>query len=156
MIDNLFRFFQELVDEPPALSSDNGEVVALAAVALMLEVARSDTNKQSVELAAIKTAAQQELSVDASRVEELIAIASERVEVAHDLYQFTQLINEHFDYEQKEKLIYSLWQVACADGRIESIEDHIIRRVAGLVHVAHEDFIRLKRLARSKADLEDL
>ena len=41
-----------------------------------------------------------------------------------------------------------MWQVAFADGQIEAIEDHIIRRIAGLVHVAHNDFIQLKIEAR--------
>ncbi|MEK9871102.1 MAG: TerB family tellurite resistance protein, partial [Gammaproteobacteria bacterium] len=70
------------------------------------------------------------------------------VETAHDLYQFTQLINDHFQYAEKEDLIFSMWQVAYADGHIEAIEDHIIRRVAGLVHLDHADFIRLKLKAR--------
>ena len=73
---------------------------------------------------------------------------AEKVEAAHDLYQFTQVINDIFDYNQKKNLILAMWQVAFADGQIEAIEDHIIRRIAGLVHVTHNDFIKLKIEAR--------
>jgi uncharacterized tellurite resistance protein B-like protein len=41
-----------------------------------------------------------------------------------------------------------MWRVALADGKVQAIEDHIIRRVAGLIYVAHSDFIRLKLKAR--------
>ena len=47
-------------------------------------------------------------------------------------------------------MILAMWQVAYADGHIEAIEDHIIRRVAGLIHIAHADFIRLKISARGQ------
>jgi uncharacterized tellurite resistance protein B-like protein len=72
----------------------------------------------------------------------------EKVEDATDLFQFTQLINDQYSHEQKEGLIYAMWRVALADGKVQAIEDHIIRRVAGLIHVSHSDFIRLKLKAR--------
>ena len=57
---------------------------------------------------------------------------------------FTQLVNEHYNYEDKEKLIENLWSVAYADGRLDRYEEQFIRKVAGLIHVAHGDFIKAK------------
>ena len=152
MIDNLFRLFQDLVSPPDAEAKQddqnnlNENALDLAAVALMLEVARSDRKKHQVELEAIERilSAQTESSV----AQEMIATASEQVETAHDLYQFTHLINEHFDNLEKRALINRMWQVAYADGHIEAFEDHIIRRVAGLIHLEHKDFIQEKLKAR--------
>ena len=45
-------------------------------------------------------------------------------------------------------------QVALADGKLAAIEDHIIRRIAGLLHLPHEDFIRLKLRAKKEAETD--
>jgi len=147
MIDRLFDFFERLLDEEVPEEESQG-AIALAAACLMMEVARSDSNKKDLEFATIRTILEEQFSIDPSAVAALTTSASEKVEEAHDLYQFTQLINEHYSYDEKELLILAMWRVAYADGHIEAIEDHIIRRVAGLIHIAHEDFIRLKISAR--------
>ena len=148
MIDNLFRFFQDLVGESSAEVVHDDNAILLGAVCLMLEVARSDTSKQQVEFETIEAVLGQHFDVDSQQIKGLIVAASEKVETAHDLYQFTHLINESFDYSEKEKLIHAMWLVAFADEHIESSEDHIIRRIAGLIHLPHTDFIRLKLRAR--------
>lgn len=147
MIDKLFDFFEKLVEEENTDGAGDDAIV-LAAASLMLEVARSDTEKKDIELGAIAEILQEQFSVTADSVSELLESAAEQVEAAHDLYQFTQLINEHYRFEDKEKLLLAMWHVAYADGHVEAIEDHIIRRVAGLIHLAHADFIRLKIQAR--------
>ncbi len=148
MIDRLFSFFEKLVDEETVTAVPDEKQIKLAAAALMLEVSRSDTAKQQVELDRIAEILKAEFELPGDELSELIAAASERVEAAHDLYQFTQLINEHYDYAAKRKLVNAMWLVAFADGHVEAIEDHIIRRVAGLLHLTHEDFIKEKLSAR--------
>ena len=149
MIDRLFDAFRSLVDEVDGDDSQHtNEDIHLAAAALMMEVARSDTTTRDIELKTLADILQGRFNIQADKVAELVDAAGDKVETAHDLYQFTQLINDHFRYAEKDDLIFSMWQVAYADGHIEAIEDHIIRRVAGLVHLDHADFIRLKLKAR--------
>jgi uncharacterized tellurite resistance protein B-like protein len=148
MINRLFNLFENIAKEAGSADPENNENIVLAATALMLEVARSDQMKQSVELTTIEQVLTGTFEIASERTQELMTLAAEKVEAAHDLYQFTQVINDIFDYNQKKKLILAMWRVAFADGQIEAIEDHIIRRIAGLVHVAHNDFIQLKIEAR--------
>ena len=149
MIDRLFDAFRSLVDEVDGGDSQHtNEDIHLAAAALMMEVARSDTTTRDIELKTLADILQGRFNIPSDKVAELVDAAGDKVETAHDLYQFTQLINDHFRYAEKEDLIFSMWQVAYADGHIEAIEDHMIRRVAGLVHLDHADFIRLKLKAR--------
>ena len=146
MIDRLFSFFQREVEA----ETDSTELVRLATAALMLEIARSGEGQTDTEIAAIIQRLDDTHRLDADRSRELLEVASAKVEDAHDLYQFTRVINEHFDYAAKRALVNNLWQVAFADGRIEAIEDHIIRRVAGLLHLSHDDFIQEKIRARGR------
>jgi len=37
-----------------------------------------------------------------------------------------------------------MWQVAFADDNLDRYEEHLIRKVAELTYVSHQDFIRLK------------
>jgi len=37
-----------------------------------------------------------------------------------------------------------MWAVAYANGNLDKYEEHLIRRVAELTYVAHEDYIRAK------------
>lgn len=147
MIDNLFEMFKKLIDVPDDELQDDNAIV-LAAVSLMLEVARSDSGGEQVEHEVIRSILTSEFNVETDLIDSLLEAGSARVEDAHDLFQFTQLINEHYSREDKESLIHAMWLVALADGKVQAIEDHIIRRVAGLIHVAHGDFIRLKLKAR--------
>ena len=86
MIDNLFRFFQDLVGESSAEVVHDDNAILLAAVCLMLEVARSDTSKQQVEFETIEAVLGQHFDVDSQQIKGLIVAASEKVETAHDLY----------------------------------------------------------------------
>ena len=147
MIDNLFELFKKLIDAPDDEPQDDNAIV-LAAVSLMLEVARSDSGGEQVEHTVIRNILTIEYKVDTGLVDSLLEAGVEKVEDAIDLFQFTQLINANYSHDQKEDLIYAMWRVAMADGKVQAIEDHIIRRVAGLIYVAHSDFIRLKLKAR--------
>ena len=37
-----------------------------------------------------------------------------------------------------------LWQVAYADGELANIEEHIIRKIADLLHLRHSEYIATK------------
>ena len=41
-------------------------------------------------------------------------------------------------------MVSLLWQLAIADGEIASIEEHVIRKVADLLHLRHAEYIRAK------------
>mgnify|MGYP000417448045 FL=1 len=147
MINNLFELFKKLIEVPDDEPQDDNTIV-LAAVSLMLEVARSDSGGEQVEHDLIRSILTNEFKVESELIDNLLEAGVEKVEDATDLFQFTQLINDQYSHEQKEGLIYAMWRVALADGKVQAIEDHIIRRVAGLIHVSHSDFIRLKLKAR--------
>ncbi|MBV2123299.1 MAG: TerB family tellurite resistance protein, partial [Candidatus Thiodiazotropha sp. (ex Ctena orbiculata)] len=53
-------------------------------------------------------------------------------------------------YEQKIQIIESLWQVAFADRQLHHYEEHVIRRLADLIHVSHGDFISAKHRVMSE------
>jgi hypothetical protein len=49
-------------------------------------------------------------------------------------------------------IVRMLWEVSFADGHAGSHEQHLVRKVAGLLHVPHRDFIRMKLQQDTSSD----
>jgi uncharacterized tellurite resistance protein B-like protein len=116
----------------------------LAAAALLIETARADFRQDGVEEETLAATLREGLALSSEEVAELVRLANDEVDAATSLYQFTRLINDHFDAAKKRALIVDMWKVAFADGDIDRYEEHLIRRVAELIYVPHEDYIRAK------------
>lgn len=147
MIEALKKLFLEDPKENPR-SAD--EVKRIATAALLVEVARADFAQDAEEESAMAKLLVTTLSLDEKTVNELLAEASDTVDNATSLYEFTRLVNDHYDYAEKCQLINAMWQVAYADKSLSKYEEHLIRRASELIYVNHEDFIR-EKIAASKS-----
>ena len=145
MLDKIKQLFAKNTDtnEQDRVASEH-----LATAALLIEVMIIDGNLDDQELQSISQTLCDILDLAASQVDELIALSREEVAEATSLYQFTREINNHFDLEGKMKLLTSMWRVAYADGHLDKHEEGIIRRVADLLHIRHNEYIRCKIEAR--------
>ena len=79
-------------------------------------------------------------------IDTLISDAETATRAASSLFEFTHIINKHCDYQQKLSLVNNLWRIAYTDGKLDKYEEHIIRKIADLIHVSHVDFI-LEKIA---------
>ncbi len=81
----------------------------------------------------------------------LVEEAERQIDKSHDLFQFTSQINRSYTEADKIRLLEALWRVADADMAIHKYEEHLIRRVADLLHVPHSAFIAAKLRATGPA-----
>lgn len=137
--------------EPARVQSEESrqKSLRLAAAALLVETARADFSLNAVELAKMKQLVASALKLGEDEVQGLVAAAQESVEDATSLYDFTKVINEHCNPEQKLQLVGAMWAVAYADGDADKYEEHLIRNVADLLYVPHSNYIQCKLAARS-------
>jgi uncharacterized tellurite resistance protein B-like protein len=149
MIKSLLSLF-ELPDAQS--EEDTGHQLRLAAAALLIETARADFTQDASEEATLAELLRRELKLSADEVKELLTLANQRVDESTSLYEFTRVINDHYTPQQKLQLISAMWVVAYADGNLDKYEEHLIRRIAELTYVAHEDYIRAKLRAQQRAD----
>ena len=122
----------------------------LASAALLIETARADFTQGEEEQEAMEQLLCSSLKLGEQEVKKLIQQAAEKVDESISLYEFTRLINDHFTMEQKLQLVQNMWVVAWADNKVDKYEEHLIRQVAELTYVAHQDYIRCKHTARDK------
>jgi uncharacterized tellurite resistance protein B-like protein len=118
--------------------------IRLAVVVLLIEIAESDYEHQPEERRAILNAVQKQFGLSRVSAEQLIALAKQEHDESTDYFQFTRLINEHYSAQQKIKVVEAFWQVAFADKELHHYEEHVIRRLADLIHLSHSDFIAAK------------
>jgi len=154
MIDRIRRFFDEYVLAPtPNGTVDKDHAMRCAAAALMLEMTHMEANAAERaqgpgrELAA--DIVRERFALPPDEAQTLLECAEAERAEATDYFQFTRLINEHFDPEQKIALIESLWRVAYADDRLTTMEEYLVRKVAELIYVPHAAFISAKHRAEA-------
>lgn len=150
MLASLRSFFEQRIAERPEESQAAADERArLAAAALLIEVVRSDEQVSPEERDALLEAARRKFGIDGESAQQLIALAEVEAREAHDYYQFTSKINASFPVERKLRLIDELWRVAFADDAVHRHEEHLIRRVADLLHIPHSAFINSKLRAEA-------
>lgn len=151
MIKALETLFEKL-KTPEETATLSEHELNLAIAALLIEVATIDQHLDQKEWQQLQTLLISECKLSK---EEALAIAEEGKKASANsasLYDFTQSINQQCSYDQKMVVIRGLWKVAYADGELDKYEEHIIRRIADLIHVSHSDFIQAKIQVRDGKD----
>jgi uncharacterized tellurite resistance protein B-like protein len=152
MLDALRKLFQARVALPADAEAPAREhALQLAAAALMFEIVRADASVEQAERTVMRAALQSTFDLGAEETDELVQLAEAQSKSAASLYEFTSLVDAGLDASQKKRIVELLWLVAFADGRKDAHEEHLVRRIAGLLHVPHPDFIDAKRRARARS-----
>ena len=149
MLKDIKKFFSENLD--PESSTDTKHTIEYATAALLIELAKADFEKDQVERTLIIAMLRDTFDLSQKEIDELVSFAETGSEEANDLFQFTQLVNQHYSHTDKITLVENLWLVAFADGRLDKYEEQFIRKVSGLLHLAHSEFIKSKLRAKDKA-----
>ncbi len=154
MLGSIRRFFQDRVQgeaaRPDAESREHG--LRLAAAALFFEIVRADAEVKEEERTVMRTAIQGTFGLSAAEAEELMALAEEASRRSASLYELTNLVDQGLSSEQKKRIVELLWLVCFADAEKHALEEHLLRKIAGLLHVRHPDFIDAKIRAREESD----
>jgi uncharacterized tellurite resistance protein B-like protein len=123
---------------------DDERALRLATAALLMEVARADTRVTAEERQTIRRVIEVHFALSPEDTRSLTGSAERVAEDATSLYPFTRLINAECSLQDKIQIIRMLWEVSMTDGHKDDHEEHLIRKVARLLHVPHREFIRAK------------
>jgi len=147
MLNKLNDFLASIV-----ASADTGgrpeHTLQLATAVLLIEVMRSDADGAEQEQVAILGILKERFNLSDAEVAQLSELGHRTATAANDFQQFTSLINRELDLSDKVRIIEYMWQVAYADSRISAHENHLMRKIAGLLYVPHRDYIAAKMRAK--------
>lgn len=145
MLGLLKKYFypqRELAGEQS--QADIDKKLKIAACVLILEIAKSDYEFSGPEKEAVRDILQHNLAVAQEDIENVLRIAEKERSGNVDLYEYTSLINRNYSFEDKKKLVEMLWEIIYADGILDRYEDHLVHKLAGLLHLTQEDLIEAK------------
>ncbi|TWO69891.1 TerB family tellurite resistance protein [Caenimonas sedimenti] len=147
----MLRALKDLFDSiaaPAAGASTTEHTLELATAVLLVEVMRADPALGAEERLAVVEALRAHFHLAEDELARLVELAEEKARGSNDFFQFTNVINDRFSHPQKVGMVEAMWRVAFADGHLDAHENHLISKVAGLLHVTHGEYIAAKLHAR--------
>ena len=151
MLKKIKEYISDLGNESseiPNQEQKDTEIINNACAALLIETALADKVFNEEELISMQQTLKKVYKVNETDMEELINESKLKVSESTSLYEYTRLINDLCDYEDKLKLINNLWSIAFADQQLDKYEEYLIRKISDLLHVSHKDFIQQKLLVK--------
>ncbi|MDO8465764.1 MAG: TerB family tellurite resistance protein [Gallionella sp.] len=147
MLNKLNDFLSTII-APASAESRPEHTLQLATAVLLIEVMRSDADSADEEQTAILNILKERFRLPDAEVAQLSELGHRTATSANDLHQFTSLINRELELPEKVRIIEYLWQVAYADRQISAHENHLMRRMADLLHISHGDYVAAKMRAK--------
>jgi len=147
MLSAIKNYFEKNIS--PESNGDLEHELKLATAALLIEMMNQDDQVNDEEIDAAKKALTVKFGLTNDEYHALFILAEEEVKEAVDYYQFTSLIAREFTRAQKIKVVELLWSVAYADSHLDSMEEHMVRKIADLIYVSHKDFLKTKHKVKS-------
>jgi uncharacterized tellurite resistance protein B-like protein len=142
MIEQLKRIFGGETSTNDMLKQ--GAAIELATAALLIELAHADASVEACELQVVHQLLQHHFGVSGDSLRTLMADAASRLDDAASLHELTYQLDRELSHTDKLAVIEMLWRVSNADGHIDTSEEQLIARIAGLLHINDRDRMRLK------------
>ena len=147
MIRRIFEQVAVVISAQPPEDESNPErehAIRLATAVLMLDVARADHVFDETEFDEVLKLAEAHFDLTAEESAELVNEADDKAEKLTSLHEFTQLLHNNLDENEKAGIVEMLWRIAFADGRLDKYEDSLVLKISDLLHVSRGRVMKLK------------
>jgi uncharacterized tellurite resistance protein B-like protein len=136
MLDSIKSFFDSsMTPRGEGRDTTSQADIRLAACALLLELAYADDEFADEERAHLERAIQRQYGLGTEQAERLIELAEEARSQAVDLWQFTNLIADHYSLGQKMVLAEIMWGLVYSDGELADKEGYLMRKICNLLRL---------------------
>ena len=149
----LKKFFGEKTSDKENEDVLNNSVIEEAVVVLLLRAANIDGKKDEQEIKAIKRLIIKQFNYNEEEADILIVSASKKEESSTDLFEWSKIINDHYDLDSKKIVFSMMCEIICADGLIDPFESNLIRRLSGLLYISDKDAGAIKKIVMNKKDM---
>ena len=139
-------FLQSLAGTAPELEEPLTPPVAMGVLQIRLAKADGSYDKSETDLIARELSELCHLTPDETA--DVLGKAEELEAQGGDNVRFTKCLKDAVDYDNRARLVESLWKIALADGRRDFEEDGFMRLIANLIGVNDRD----SALARQRVE----
>jgi len=142
---------QDAAPEPVEKKEENQhKKLQIATATLFVEMAKADGNFSDEERERVIHIMQNTFNLDEDCVHELIELSEKKLEGSTSVYEFTSIINDHFNREEKLELLEDLWKIIYVDDKLNKYEDRLVKVIGGMLNVDHKDIINAKLLVKEQ------
>lgn len=151
MLSKIRNFFSDKISlEQAGEPVDVDHHIKVATCALMVEMASIDEEFDQAEKDRITTLFKKEFGLTDDEIQGLFKLARQELNNRIDLWGFTNLINQHYNNEQKMKVIEMIWEVVYADGELSAHEDYLVHKFYKMLNLSHGQMIDAKMRVLNK------
>ncbi len=145
MIRQLFDKVVDAISTPESADpEDRDAALRMATAVLMIDVARADHVFEESELDRVLGLIEAHFGLSPEEAAQLVNAAGEKAEDLVSVHDFTALLHQHLDEDEKARIVSLLWKVAYADGRLDKYEDSLVLKISDLLYVSRGRVMRLK------------
>lgn len=148
MLNKIQQFFNDIFQEQ--IVEEDKPSLDIACAVLLVEVMKADGLMDDNEQHRMQQILAEQFSLADDEVNDIVTHAIALSENATDFHRFTSVLNQHYSPSQKVTMVKMLWQLALADGELAAIEQHVIRKIADLLHLRHSEYTQAKLQAQAK------
>ncbi|MCZ6498204.1 MAG: TerB family tellurite resistance protein [Gammaproteobacteria bacterium] len=150
MLKQLRELFNKTLINPDQEDAQGREhALRLATATLLIEIVRADYEEDIRETEAVIRQLQAHFDLTEDETLLLIKEAEQKADHSVSLQDFTRVLHERLSEAEKHTVIEMLWRIALADDHLDKHEDHVVRKVAGLLYVTHSDLIRIRNAVKA-------
>ena len=118
--------------------NDNQSEENILIAALLIHAARIDGNYTESEKKIIIKAIMELNDTNNDSAQKLLTLAEKKEEESNQIVEFTKEI-KRYSNEFRLKIIEIVWKIVYSDGKNDSYESNLIRRICGLLYVTDKD-----------------
>ena len=123
--------------------NDSKEII-LASTCLLLSIADVDDNIDDKELSIIDEIIQDFFDIEKDNTQEIINEAKDNLKDSTDYFSYGKKLNENFSLSDKIDFISCIFEVAYSDGEYHYLEEHMIKKIANMLHIENKDLVNVK------------
>ena len=138
-------------DEDAVGTEDRDEAIRMATAVLMIDVARADHVFEETEFERLLQLFESHFDLTPEDAALLVDEAGEKADNLVSAYDFTKILHDYLDHDEKARVIELLWKIAYADGRLDKYEDSLVLKISDLLYVTRGRVMRLKHDAQLAA-----
>ncbi len=148
MLSSLQNLLSSFLFPDTAADAPSGRNLQLATAVLLFHVMRADDDISAAEHTQMKATLRRHFALSEEALAQLMVDAEQAAKNANDYFNITSAMNDAFTQAQKIQVVEFMWQIAYVDDSLDAHENHLISKIAGLLHVTHGEYIGAKMRAK--------
>ena len=153
----MFEFLKKVLqpqEEPVKKTDEKLFKLQVSVCILLVDIAKIDGSFSDEEKSKITSILKDYFQVEVSGIPDMIGKAEEVLKKDDSIYDFTQVINNSLDNNDKYELLKNLWRLVYVDRNKDMYEEHLVKKIGGLLDLDNRDVIAARMNVEEELKIE--